>query len=75
VAALADRRADGWRDALAIVAAYLREDVEGVGTVVDHCEPPLVIAGLVSALLQALTDRQVDPADWVRNEQDMLHCT
>jgi hypothetical protein len=57
--------ADAERDALAILAAALAEDVDGVGTVVFNCCVPKVIGALSGMLFEALRDQGHDPAEWV----------
>lgn len=68
----AERREDGWRDALAFLAAVKRDDDEGVGAVLINCDGVMLVAALASMLFGALEDRQVDPADWIENEQRIL---
>ena len=61
--------ADAWRDALAILAAALEGDEEGVGAVVIHCDVHRVIGALSSMLFEVLRDRDIDPAGWVADQQ------
>lgn len=68
-----ERVSDGQRDALAFLGAVIREDYEGIETVLQHCEGYMLVSALASMLFAALQDRQVDPADWVANEQAMMH--
>ena len=63
------KNADGWRDALAILAAALDEDFEGISTVVAHSNVPTVIGALASMLFEALRDRDINPAEWVADQQ------
>ena len=64
-----EQRADGWRDALAILAGALREDYEGIGTVLESSASRPVISALASMLFESLRDRDIDPAGWVRDQQ------
>jgi hypothetical protein len=61
--------ADGWRDALAILAGALAGDHEAVGTVILNCDPLAVVGALAAMTLGALRDAGTDPAQWVAAEQ------
>ena len=65
------RQNDGWLDALAFLAACLREDTEGIEAVLGNCDGAIMVSALASMLFCALDDRQVDAAAWVENEQQM----
>lgn len=56
-------------DALAILAAALRDDREGIEHVVNHCDMAVLVAALAAAVIDVLRDNGTDPAEWVAAQQ------
>lgn len=61
--------ADSHRDALAILAAGVRDDHEGVDAVLAGASVPGVIGILAGMVLGLVRASAADPAEWVAAEQ------
>lgn len=61
--------ADIERDTLAILAAALAGDGEGVGLVAANCDMFNVIGVLAYKLTRVLLEHGTDPAEWVAAQQ------
>jgi len=67
---LSSQGADAYRDALAILGARIAEDYEGAGVIAENCNMTLVMTAMAAMLLDQLRDQGIDPAAWVKREQE-----
>lgn len=64
-----DAERDALRDALAILAAGMRTDGEGVGAVLSGADMFAVTGQLCMLLVSVLMDHGADPVEWVAAQQ------
>jgi hypothetical protein len=63
---------DGERDALAIAAAFVRNDMEAVELISRNSDANAVITALLNLLFRSLADSQTDPGAWIERRQALL---
>lgn len=57
------------QDALAILAAALKGDVDGVRAAGAGCDPELVVLALAMMLFESLSAQGIEPVKWVPEQQ------
>jgi hypothetical protein len=60
---------DGWRDALAFLAAAHAGDHEAIGTVLLNASVPALTGSLASVIFGLLAELGADPDGWIADEQ------
>ena len=64
--------ADGERDALAIAAAFVRNDMEAVQLISRNSDANAVITALLNLLFLSLAHSKADPRTWIERRQAQL---
>jgi hypothetical protein len=70
-----EQYADGERDALAISAAFVRNDMEAVRLISRNSDANAVITALLNLLFLSLAHSKTDPGTWIERKQAQLRKT
>ena len=67
-----EQYADGERDALAIAAAFVHNDIEAVRLISRNSDANAVITALLNLLFLSLAHSKTDPETWIERRQAQL---
>lgn len=69
------RAEDGARDALALLEAFVRNDLVDAQAVLEHCDPASTICGLASAWVALVEFKQLNARELLDSMRDSMRGT